>query len=213
MVTLQAELQAICHDYFPRWQRMSLWRLRHGARGSWVDSQGRRRTTCEWGFCDSTTQRIFVAIPRRQPLERQHTIIHELCHAVTGRGHQDSRFLARLRQAASRATALGEPGLAQALEEEAERYAMAPRIRGKGFVYGMLEDWISESPPGTFTLEQLIDALADLLVSTPEEIRARYPRLATVYTRAVKAVSVNAHLVHLAAAVRGGGAGRQAVGQ
>jgi len=49
------------------------------------------------------------------------TLIHEICHAVTGPSH-GKRFRARLHQAAQHAKQLGEMALALALSQEADGY-------------------------------------------------------------------------------------------
>ncbi len=78
------------------------------------------------GHCDLATNTIFVApFLRNQPATRRHTLVHEICHAVVGRGHGE-RFCLRLRGVARRAETLGDLGLAWRLAEEAGQYEEAP---------------------------------------------------------------------------------------
>ena len=106
----------ICRDYFPRWRNAVHWTVREGSRDQWVDDQGETRYTMEQGYCDSESCTIWVSNLNKA------TLIHEICHAVTGPGH-GKRFWARMRQAAQRAEARGETDLAAQLQKKVETCA------------------------------------------------------------------------------------------
>ena len=107
--------EEICRDYFPRWHNAKHWKLQEGSRGQWVNTQEEIRDTTEAGYCDSAHRLIWVSDSSKV------TLIHEICHAVTGPSH-GKRFRTRLRQATQHAERLGEIALALTLSQEADRY-------------------------------------------------------------------------------------------
>jgi predicted metal-dependent hydrolase len=105
--SLDATFRALCRDFFPRWRHSTAWTIVEGPHRQWVDSQGNTHTTTETGYCDSTTKTIFLNYGEHGRQHGRAIIIHEIVHAVTSGAH-GKRFCARLRQAAERASDLGD---------------------------------------------------------------------------------------------------------
>ncbi len=105
----------ICRDYFPHWRNAHLWQVKEGNRAHWIDAQGEGTYSTEHGYCDIPQRIIWVADANNA------TLIHEICHAITGPYH-GKRFQARMRQAAQQAERLGDMALAATLMKEAEGY-------------------------------------------------------------------------------------------
>lgn len=169
---LQTAFLAMCRLYFPRWKACATWTIREGARGSWEDAQGQPHTTREFGYCDAATRTIWITSAQDKA-----TMIHEVCHAVTGAGH-GKRFLTRLQTAATQAQLLREPTLAVALRTEVEQYTQSPQVTART-VYGRIEDILCDVPGVTFN--QVVESLAYDYAWTPSELLADYPRARAVY--------------------------------
>jgi hypothetical protein len=80
---LQAAFRAICQVYFPRWHTVTAWTLREGPRERFV-SRGHLQTPSEAGLCDTATKTIWIHC---RPDAQTETLIHKMCHAVTGLSH------------------------------------------------------------------------------------------------------------------------------
>jgi hypothetical protein len=176
-----ALFRAICRDYFPRWRAGRHWRLVEGPHGSWVDAQGQTRTTAEQGYCDRTTNTIYLNRDWSNTYDPRLVLIHETCHAVTSGAH-NRRFCARLRHAAERATALGDTALSTQLTDEADAYARvlaAPRRPGTSSIASRITDILCDTPEATF--DQVVLFLAEDSAATPAELIEQYPRLRTRY--------------------------------
>jgi hypothetical protein len=170
------KFEEICRTYFPRWHNAQHWKLQEGSRGQWVNAQGEIRYTTEQGYCDSAQRVIWVSDTSKV------TLIHEICHAVTGPSH-GKRFRARLRQAAQHAEQLAETALALALSQEADGYESeeGERITPTS-IYNMLEDIVRDVPGMTY--EQVVNGIAVDLGLTPAELHQRARRLHRVYETA-----------------------------
>jgi hypothetical protein len=175
---LHATFRALCRDFFPRWRDSASWTIVEGPHGRWVDTQGNTHTTTEQGYCDGMTKTIYVNNGWKDRAECRQLIIHETCHAVTTGSH-GTRFCARLRQAAQRASALGDESLSTQLLAEAEAYASGPVDRASP--YDRLQDILCDHPGATF--DYILTALAYNYAETAPALSARYPRLHTVYQR------------------------------
>jgi hypothetical protein len=99
-----------------------------------------------------------------------------------GGGH-GKRFCARLRQAATKASSLGEKALSAALLEEARVYSETPVIRARD-IYEMVEEILCCNPSWTFG--QVIGAIARFLAATESEIIRSYRRLRTIYDSTIR---------------------------
>jgi len=116
-VTLAEELRQMCQTYFPRWRAAPAWCLEESPCAAWIDAPGKRQATPERGYCDPTTRRITIHVSPENVVQRQATIIHEICHAITTVGH-GARFRAQMDQAATRALTLGATALAEELRRQ-----------------------------------------------------------------------------------------------
>jgi hypothetical protein len=155
------------------------WTVVEGPHGQWVDTQGNTHTTTESGYCDSTTKTIFLNYGQHGRQQGRTIIIHEIVHAVTSGAH-GTQFCARLRQAAQRASDLGDMTLSAQWRAEAEAYE-SPGL-SLGSPYRRIPQIVCENPGATF--EQILTYLADEYVETAPALVARYPRLHAVYQRA-----------------------------
>src|SRR6266446_128510 len=86
-VTLAEEFRELCQTYFPRWRAATAWCLEESPCAAWINAQGKRQATPERGYCDPSTRRITIHVSPENVLQRQATIIHEICHAITTVGH------------------------------------------------------------------------------------------------------------------------------
>jgi hypothetical protein len=180
--TLQEEWLTLCRRYFPHWHQAHRWTLRNGTRGSYRMSSGKRTLTTEYGFCNTTTHRIYVSIPRTNPQERLLTLLHEGCHALTTGGH-GVVWQRRMLTLADRVEQLGEVETAQALRKEVAGYAQA--LRAVPLVYSLVEDWVIDNP--ALTMPQVMEGIAQQLASMPQEVRHDFPRIEAVYQKAQRA--------------------------
>jgi hypothetical protein len=167
--------EEICRDYFPRWRNAKHWTLQEGSR-QWVNAHGEIIYNKAQGHCDIAQRVIRVSNSRTV------TLIHEICHAVTGPSH-GKRFRARLRQAAQHAEQLGETALALALSQEADGYEPeeGERITPTS-IYNMVEDIVRAVPGMTF--EEVVDGVAADLGLIPTELHRRARRLRRIYETA-----------------------------
>ena len=171
----RVNFEEICRDYFPRWRNAKHWKLQEGSR-QWVNAHGEIIDNKAHGYCDIAQRVIWVADSRTV------TLIHEICHAVTGPSH-GKRFRARLRQAAQQAEQLSETALALALSQEADGYGPeeGERITPTS-IYNMVEDIVHDVPGITF--EEVVDGVAADLGLIPTELHRRARKLRHVYTTA-----------------------------
>ena len=170
---LHAAFRALCQVYFPRWRSATAWTLREGPRARCV-SQERPQTPSETGFCDTATKTIWIYC---RPDAQTETLIHKMCHAVTGLSH-DKRWRMRLRAAGLQAARQGDGALAAKLFGEANAYAEAPRLTATA-IYQRVQDVLMDSPATTY--EGLVDYLAHAYALTGPELLARCPRLQHIY--------------------------------
>jgi len=177
--SLDATFRALCRDFFPRWRDSGAWTIVEGPHGQWVDTQGNTYTTTESGYCARTTKTIFLNYGQHGRQHGRAIIIHEIVHAVTSGAH-GKQFCARLRQAAQRASDLGDLTLSAQLREEADAYEST--AINLGSPYRRIPKIVCENPGATF--EQILTYLANEYGETAPALVARYPRLRTVYQRA-----------------------------
>jgi hypothetical protein len=170
---LQAAFRAICQVYFPRWHTATAWTLREGPRERFV-SQERPQTPSETGFCDTATKTIWIHC---RPDAQTETLIHKICHAVTGLSH-DKRWRTRLRAVGLQATRQGDAALAAKLFGEANAYAEAPRLTATA-IYQRVQEVLVDNPATTY--ERMVEYLAHAYAFTGPELLARCPRLQHVY--------------------------------
>lgn len=163
-------VEEIRRGYFPRWDRDRRWTFHIGT------PPGRPRPR---GWCEPGTREIWV----KDPSDR-HVVIHEIVHAVAGRGH-GVKFQRRLRKAADTAEKRGEHSLAASLRKEADLLAETPVED----VYGQLEHAVMEVMLGSHQdapdYDGLIRYLSLDLGLLPHEFRRYYPRGRRVYDAAV----------------------------
>jgi hypothetical protein len=176
--SLHATFRALCRDFFPRWRDSASWTIMEDSHGSWVDTQGNTQTTTEQGYCDGTTKTIYVNNGWKDRAECRLLIIHEICHAVTSGGH-GKRFCTRLRQAAQRASALGDMTLSAQLLEEADGYECGPAFDASP--YSCIPEILCDNPGATF--DDVLTKLAYDYTETPPALVEWYPHLRSVYHR------------------------------
>ena len=171
LLVTKSEFEKICRVYFPRWRNAIMWNICEGSRGEWIDSESNTKYTSDLGYCDFETRTIW------QNDTSAKTLIHEICHAVTGTGH-GKKFIARMRTTATKARALGESELACSLFKEAETYENTPSLTAKA-VYRRVADIAMDGID--IPIHALIDYLAYEYGFTAPEIRKRYRRIEQVY--------------------------------
>ena len=176
-MTLAQMFADVCRDYFPRWRNAVHWQVREGSRAQWVDAQGATWCTMEHGYWDSQRHVMWVSDPSKA------TLIHQICHAITGPGH-GKRFWARLRQAAQRAEERGETDLAAQLLREVETYETHIIPTTASSVYRRVDKVVGNMPEISFGA--LVEYLAEEYSMTPPELCRRYLRLHQVYEVAKK---------------------------
>jgi hypothetical protein len=127
-VTLAEEFRQMCQTYFPRWHAATAWCLEERPCASWIEAHGQGQVTPARSFCDPTTRRITIDVSRENVLQRQATMMHAICHAITTVGH-GARFRAQMDRAATRAQALGATALAEALHRQVQAYRSFGRLQ------------------------------------------------------------------------------------
>jgi predicted Zn-dependent protease with MMP-like domain len=151
--------------YFPRWDPKREWKLQIHTRRL-VDG------ICEW-------DKKKIVINMRTDL----VLIHEISHAVCRPGH-GQMWLRRMETAAKRADELGEKALAAEIRKEVKVYSETPRLSIKQ-VYAIMEDAVLEvSTPLTFKVA--VTHLGSHFGMQYKETLAAYPKLRTVYDRAIR---------------------------
>jgi hypothetical protein len=178
--TIEQVFEAIRRDYFPQWDRAKQWRVQHGSRREWTDSNGDIRCSGEQGYCDLEAKTIYVGVPRGQ---WRFVLIHEICHAVASRSHC-ARFITRLEKAAAKARRLGHLSLAQDLDDEVQSYEDGSEVDSSQ-VYALVEDALVANPRLSF--HHLLEYVScELGAYSPEELESKYPRLRAIYDRRLK---------------------------
>jgi hypothetical protein len=176
--------EAVRRAYFPRWDRQGRWTVRVGT------PPGRPRLR---GYCDPDTRTIWVAA---HPDE--HTMIHEIVHAVAGPGHA-LRFQERLSKAADVAETQGNAELAGGIHKEVADYAGQPNLSAED-IYGQIRDAAWECD----NFDAMVRWISEDMGSTPEEFAHRYRRARRVFDKAKQeAIDERARMATIRAALAG----------
>ena len=123
-----------------------------------------RNLTTDGSFCHADTRTIWIN-PSDLSLE---TLIHEMCHAVTPRGHW-KKWQERMRLAARDAETYWDYALARALRGEVQNYFETPKITAR-WPYSWFEDAID----GGAVVDAAIDWAAEQCAMTRERFLLKY---------------------------------------
>lgn len=164
---MKRHFHEIKRHFFPRWDRQNVWRVR---------TTSTRK--CQ-GYCDRKRKVIEVVAWHSDPDDRDHLLIHEICHAVT-KGYHGRQWQRRMEKAAETADELGRTRLSKLIREEVVRR----REQGEGIrlTYELVKEWVQSVPD--VTLPQLEKALAEENGVTVSELRQRLKRLEKVFREA-----------------------------
>jgi len=166
-MTLRHHFLEIKQQFFPRWDRVNLWR---------VSTRSRRKVH---GRCDPERRVIEIVVQYTDPDERDRLLIHEICHAVASGGH-GKVWQSRMEKAAKRADELGRHQLAKLLRQEIVNYQEA--TEGLEHAYQNIEDWLALEPD--LTLAQVKRSLADLHGLLVSEVCTKLKRTEKVFRAA-----------------------------
>lgn len=171
--------QHIASDFFPRW-RASRWRFQIG------DPPG-----CPGGdgWCDKDGHTVWIAsaVAEGDRDERDRTVIHEVCHAVTTIAHK-KMFLGRLGRAAQRADEVGRLALAALLQLEVSLYEEEPDLRAAD-VYEMVRAAAVE----VTDFDEALERIACQIGMTPANLRAKYTLLRRKWSEARSCYVLSTH--------------------
>jgi hypothetical protein len=142
---LQYEFQQVCHTFFPRWDQGKLWKCR-----AYQNLHG----SCGECCIKSKTVKIVVGVDNPTLV-----LIHEICHAVGGSGHE-KKWQGRMEKAAARAEEIGHPELATQIREEAREY-QETLLTTETDIYDQIDDLLSAEPEAT-------------MIQTVDEIRRTF---------------------------------------
>ena len=166
-MNLRQHFLEIKRQFFPRWDRDNLWRIRTSSYRN------------VHGYCDIKRRVVEVVARYDNPDEQDCLLIHEICHAVASLGH-GKKWFARMEKAASRAKQLGRHKLALILRNEINDYQNKPE--GKEQAYQAIENMLIDNP--SYTLLQVKRQIArdyGLLLS---QVPKFLPRFQKVYREA-----------------------------
>lgn len=169
---LETIFQEIRCAYFPRWWAGQDWKI---VPGNPSPESGHVN-----GQCKPDIRTIYIDGPSNG---WEHTIIHEICHAVTNGGH-GRKWRERMCAAADTAEMSGRKERAWDLRKEAEQYSRLPRFSA-AIVYQQIEDWILAGDNPIPKFDAIIDAVCQAYGCAYEDI-ARYRGCRPAYNRAVK---------------------------
>lgn len=170
-VALHRAFEAVRQRYFPRWDREQQWRVRVGFHSPEL---GRAD-----GYCDGESKTIWINPTRvTSGDDLDQLLIHEICHAIAGKGHTQKRFQARLHQVAGTARKLGRDTLAENIESEVLEYEETPQVTPKT-VYSEVSDVLVDLPKASF--EQVVFHLAQRHAVTQDQLLVWCPKLRAVY--------------------------------
>ncbi len=159
--------------YFPRWDRKRRWTCQVGI------APGTRRGS----FCDRRLKAIYISPEDAASPNVQAIIIHEITHAVAW-GDHGAAFQHRESVAADRATALGDKTLASQIRKDIEVCRRCPPCATAEEVYSLVRDVVVMDRIREY--EQVLEAVSNEYVTTPEEFEKYHPRTRKVFEKALR---------------------------
>jgi hypothetical protein len=168
----------IKREFFQKWDLKNQWKIRKGSHGRWK-SEGKQFSTSESGYCDPEKKTIWLND------SSELVIIHEICHAVTT-GRHGKKWQQRFKKASDRAAEIGKGELSAQILEEIMGYKKAIKlgVGSKLDIYGLIEDWVLESPNISF--DEIVNGVCQEIATVPKEFLSYFKRARPVYDRARK---------------------------
>lgn len=154
-----AEYERVKELYFPRWDRQGRWRLLVKN-----DIDGLV------GRADPDLKRI--EIKPMSGLELTITVIHEIAHAVAGKGHA-KRWQDRMTKAAKHAASVGETKLGKMIDEEVDAYRRSANT-GAEEVYSRIADAVHKC--AAYEFEKAVELVRREYGLTREQFLHAYPK-------------------------------------
>jgi hypothetical protein len=165
-MNLQHEFQQISHTFFPRWDRGKLWKCR-----AYQNLNG----SC--GECCVQLKTVKIVVGVDNPTL---VLIHEICHAIGGSGHE-KKWQRRMEKAAAHAQMIGRLELAEQIREEVRQYQNT-LITTEEDIYERLDEILASDP--TISILQAVDEIRRTFgISTSrKEFYNKYKRFKTEFT-------------------------------
>lgn len=158
-MTLQDEFRQICDTFFPQWNRDG-WECREcqNLNGSCGECCTKSKTVKIAADVDNLTL----------------VLIHEICHAVGGSGHE-AEWQNSMEDVAVQAQKIGRSKLAGQIREEVRQYQETP-ITTEEDIYERLDEILARVP--NITMIQVVDTIrSDFMISIScEEFLTKYER-------------------------------------
>jgi len=153
-MSLRREFQQVRKTFFPRWDRAKVWKCRKV-----YDFYG---AAC----CCFDTKEVKVSVVGDNLTL---VLIHEICHAVGGTGHEE-KWQRRMEKVAVRAERVGRSELAAQIREEIQRYQEMPIITAADVCSEI--DVAIESLESEATLMQVAERVGHKFSISPEQVLA-----------------------------------------
>ena len=116
------------------------------------------------GVCNNDTKTIYLKCVQEDNDKLYLLLIHEICHAIVGPGH-NKKFYSRMRKSAELAKHIGQANLSEEIKDNVTAYEETPKITAEGvyeYIENEVESLIIES--GELSYEAFIEVAQIIIV-------------------------------------------------
>ena len=160
--------------FFPRWDKDNQWVI--AVNENILES-------C--GVCNNDTKTIYLKYVQEDRDKLYLLLIHEICHAIVGPGH-NKKLYSRIRKSAELAKHIGQASLSEEIKDNVGKYEDTLILEEEN-VFRNIELWLmrySQDALSKLSYEAFIEGLAAYYCMNVDEFEHRYPECKKVFEKA-----------------------------